>query len=77
MVAYWKQKRKECAKYLAKTWSLPLKKSERWSLTREVLKQHLTEKQKVHLQSSPYGRWSLMGGGRLREVVAHEKRSGC
>ena len=41
-----------------------LKKFEWWSLTRELLKQYLTEKQNVCLRS-----------GRLREVVAYEKWS--
>ena len=42
-----------------KKWSRSLKKFEWWSLTRELLKQHLTEKQNGCLRS-----------GRLREVVA-------
>ena len=41
------------------------KKFEWWSLTRELLKQYLTEKQTV-----VFTKWSLTGGGRLREVVA-------
>ena len=45
-----------------KKWSRSLKKLERLSLTREVLKQYLTEKQNGYLQS-----------GRLREVVAHAR----
>ena len=47
-----------------KKWSRSLKKFEQWSLTREFLKQYLTEKQNSYLQS-----------GCLREVVAHEKWS--
>ena len=47
-----------------KKWSRSLKKFEQWSLTREFLKQYLTEKQNGYLQS-----------GRLREVVAYEKWS--
>ena len=42
----------------------PFKIFERWSLTRELLKQYLTEKQNGCLR-----------GGRLREVVAYEKWS--
>ena len=41
-----------------------ISKFEEWSLTREFLKQHLTEKQNSYLQS-----------GRFREVVAYEKWS--
>ena len=49
-----------------KKWSrlLIFKKFEKWSLTREFLKQYLTEKQNSCLQS-----------GCLWEVVAHEKWS--
>ena len=47
-----------------KKWSRSLKKFEQWLLTREFLKQYLTEKQNSYLQS-----------GCLREVVAHEKWS--
>ena len=47
-----------------KKWSQSLKKFEWWSLTRELLKQHLTEKQNGCLQS-----------GRLREVVTYKKWS--
>ena len=42
-----------------KNWSRSLKKFEWWSLTNELLKQYLTEKQNGCLRS-----------GRLREVVA-------
>ena len=45
-----------------KKWSQSLKKSKQWSLTREFLKHHLTEKQDGYLRS-----------GRLLEVVAYEK----
>ena len=41
-----------------KKWSRSLKKFEQWSLTREFLKQYLTEKQ---------------NGGRLREVVVRRE----
>ena len=44
--------------------SRSLMKSRQWSLTREFLKQYLTEKQNSYLQS-----------GRLREVVVYEKWS--
>ena len=44
--------------------SRSLKKFEHWSLTREFLKQYLTEKQNVYLQS-----------GRLRGVFAYKKWS--
>ena len=47
-----------------KKWSQLLKKLEQWLLTREFVKQHLTEKQNGYLQC-----------GRLREVVAYEKWS--
>ena len=47
-----------------KKWSRSLRKLEQRSLRREFLKQYLTEKQNGYLQS-----------GRLREVVAYEKRS--
>ena len=47
-----------------KKWSRSLKKFDKLSLTREFLKQYLTEKQNGYLQSS-----------RLREVVAYEKWS--
>ena len=43
-----------------KKWSRSLKKFEQRPLTREFLKQYLTEKQNGYLQS-----------GHLREVVAH------
>ena len=45
-----------------KKWSRSLKSFDWWSLTRELLKQYLTEKQNGCLRS-----------GRLREVVAYEK----
>ena len=45
-----------------KKWSRSLEKFEQWSLTREFLKQYLTEKQNGYLQS-----------GRLREVVARRE----
>ena len=45
-----------------KKWSRSLKKFEQWLLTREFLKQYLTEKQNGYLQS-----------GRLREVVARRE----
>ena len=48
-----------------KTSSPCLKKFERWSLTRELLKQYLTEKKKRLFTNS-----SITGGGHLREVVA-------
>ena len=44
--------------------SRSLTKLKQWSLTREFLKQYLTEKQNDYLQS-----------GRLRKVVAYEKWS--
>ena len=47
-----------------KKWSRSVKKFEWWELTRELLKQYLTEKQNGRLQS-----------GHLREVVAYEKWS--
>ena len=47
-----------------KKWSRSLKQFELWSLTREFLKQYLTEKQNGYFQS-----------GRLREVVAYEQWS--
>ena len=47
-----------------KKWSRSLKKFEQWSLMREFLKQHLTEKQRL------FAKWSLTGDSRLREVVA-------
>ena len=45
-----------------KKWSRSIRIFEQWLLTREVLKQYLTEKQNGYFQS-----------GRLREVVAYEK----
>ena len=47
-----------------KKWSRSFKELEQWSLTREFLKQCLTEKHNGYSQS-----------GRLREVVAYEKWS--
>lgn len=43
-------------------WSRSFKKVKQWSLTREFLKQYLTEKQNGYLQS-----------GHLLKVVAYEK----
>ena len=48
-------------------WSRSLKKFEQWSLTREFLKQYLTEKQlfeTVMYKVLAYGRWSLTRSGR-------------
>ena len=45
-------------------WPQLLKTIEQWSLTREFLKQYLTEKENGYFQS-----------GHLREVVAYEKWS--
>ena len=53
---------KNMANFLPKKWSRSLKKFEWWSLTREPLKQYLTEKQNGCVPS-----------GCLREVVANEK----
>ena len=53
------RKQKNMSNFWPKKWSWSLKKFEWWSLTREILKQYLTEKQNGCLQS-----------GRLREVVA-------
>ena len=49
---------------LPKKWSRSLKKFESLSLTREFLKQYLTEKQNGYLQS-----------GSLQELVGYEKWS--
>ena len=59
------RKQKNMCDFWPKQWSRSLKKSEWWSLTRELLKQYLTEKQNGCLLS-----------GRLREVVTYEKLSG-
>ena len=53
------RKQKKMPDFWPETWSQPLKKFEQWSITREFLKQYLTEKQNGYLES-----------GRLREVVA-------
>ena len=58
------RKQKNMCNFWPKKWSRSLKKFEWWSLTRELLKQYLTEKQNGCLR-----------GGRLREVVAYEKWS--
>ena len=58
------RKQKNMCNFWPKKWSRSLKKFEWWSLTRELLKQYLTEKQNGCLRS-----------GRLREVVAYEKWS--
>ena len=50
-----------------KKWSRSLKKFEWWSLTRELLKQYLTEKPVVY-EVVAYGRWSLTRGGRYERV---------
>ena len=64
VVTYWKQKTIENAKFLVSRVVAVAKKFEKWSLTREFLKQYLTGKQNGCLQS-----------GRLREVVAYKKWS--
>ena len=51
-----------------KKWSRSLKKFERWSLPRELLRQYLTEKQNGCLEVVAYGRWSLMRSGRYERV---------
>ena len=58
------RKQKKMCNFSLKKWSRSLKKFEWWSLTRELLKQYLTEKQNGCLRSA-----------RLREVVAYEKWS--
>ena len=55
-----------------KKWSRSLKKLEHRSLTREFLKQYLTEKQNGY-----FTKWMLTGAGRLREVVAAGERVDC
>ena len=55
---------KRMCNFWPKKWSRSLKKFEWWSLTRQLLKQYLTEKQNRCLQ-----------GGRLRKMVAYEKWS--
>ena len=71
MVTYRKQKTKEYIKFLAQkvvTVALEIKVVVTYE---RVLKQCLTEKQKdIICEVVTYGRWSLMGGGRLRQVVA-------
>ena len=57
------RKQKNMSNFWPKKWSQSFKKFTQWSLTREILKQCLTEKQKDV-------KWPLTGGGRLREVVA-------
>ena len=52
-----KRKQKNVCNFWPKKWSRSLKKFELWSLTRELLKQYLTEEQNGCLRS-----------GRLREV---------
>ena len=49
-----------------KKWSRSLKKFEWWSLTRELLKQYLSEKQNGWLRS-----------GRLPEISGHYQRVDC
>ena len=58
------RKQKNMSNFWPKMWSRSLNKFERWSLTRELLKQYLAEKQNGRLRS-----------GRLREMVAYEKWS--
>ena len=53
------RKQKNISNFLPEEWSWSLRKFEKWTLTREFLKQYLTEKQNGYLQS-----------GRLWEVVA-------
>ena len=53
------RKQKNMCNFCPKKWSWSLKKFDWWSLTRELLKQYLTQKQNGCLQS-----------GCLREVVA-------
>ena len=71
MVTYRKQKTKEYIKFLAQkvvTVALEIKVVVTYE---RVLKQCLTEKQKdIICEVVAYGRWSLMEGGRLRQVVA-------
>ena len=71
MVTYRKQKTKEYIKFLAQkvvTVALEIKVVVTYE---RVLKQCLTEKQKdIICEVVAYRRWSLMGGGRLRQVVA-------
>ena len=51
-----------------KKWSQSLKKCEWWSLTRELLKQYLSEKQNSFFQVVAYGSWSLTISGRYERV---------
>ena len=55
-------KQKKMSHFLSERWSRSLKKFEQWSLTRELLKQYLTEKQNGYLES-----------GCFRDVVAYER----
>ena len=55
------RKQKNVLNFWSTKWSRSIKKFERWSLTRQFLKQHLTEKQNGYLQR-----------GCLWEVVAYE-----
>ena len=58
------RKQKNICNSWPEKWSRSFKKFEGWSLTRELLKQYLTEKQN-----------GCSRNGRLREVVAYEKWS--
>ena len=58
------RKQKNMSNFWPKKWSRFLKKFEWWPLTKELLKQYLTEKQNGCLRS-----------GRLWEVVSYEKWS--
>ena len=58
------RKLKNMPNFWTKKWLWSLKKFEWWSLTRELLKQYLTENQNGYLRS-----------GRFREVVAYDKWS--
>ena len=52
-----------------KKWSQSLKKFEQWSLTREFLKQYLSEEQNGYTSKVvAYGRWSLKRSGRQERV---------
>ena len=59
------RKQKNMCNFWPKKWSRSLKKFEWWSLTRELLKQYLTEKQNGCLRGGRYERVDFIEIGRL------------
>ena len=77
VVAYWKQKTKEYVKFLAQKWSRSFKKFNSGLLRESIWNSVWLRNKTKQQQNSLFAKWSLTGGGRLREVVTMRELTVC